>query len=158
MNLKVLTNDLQHCLEGALFKHRRKTLDDDSDELLDGIIGTDKKRFPAVFNRVGFYLLDNRTAWYEFKLPSGRFVGVSYDKSWFDFQLSNHNADENAISDADWKMIQHLITKGVLKWDERWNGEEYRRQRRRQHIDMSRRLLAFRKRVKAKIEEKKNGL
>lgn len=155
MNLKVLKNDLQSHLEGGLFHFRHQNADMDSDDLLNDIVGRQAPRIAPVFNRVGFYLLDNKTAWYEFKLPSGRFVGVKYGKEWFDFQMQIHNADEKPVCDEEWKMIQHLIKKGLLPNRGRWSDESYRRDRRRQKVDMDRHMLGFRRRMKIRLEEKR---
>ncbi|MCS5736618.1 hypothetical protein [Herbiconiux daphne] len=159
MNLKVLTNDLQSHLSGGLFQYRRKnsSLSDDDDKLLDDIIGWNTPRIAPVFNRVGFYLLDNKTAWYEFQMPSGRFVGIKYGKEWFDFQLSIHEADENPVGEEEWVMVKHLIKKGVLKWDKRWRDESYRRERKRQHIDSMKYVAQVKKRIRTKVEEKRKG-
>lgn len=159
MNVKVLENDLQKHLTGGLFKYKIEKMgseyDPDNDNLLDSIIGHDTPRIEPVFNRVGFYLLDNKTAWYEFQLPSGRFVGIKYGKDWFDYQMDIHNADENPVGEKEWVMVQHLIKKGVIPRDKRWRDEHYRRERRLNEIEMNRWMKDFRVRVKNRIEEKK---
>lgn len=141
MNIKVLKNDLQDHLTGCSFEFEIEMMgseyDPDNDNLLDSIIGRDAPRIEPVFNRVGFYLLDNKTAWYEFQLPSGRFVGIEYSKDWFDFQMEIHNADENPVGEEEWQMVEHLIKKGVIKSNKRWNNESYRRERRFHVIELT---------------------
>lgn len=159
MNIKVLKNDLQDHLTGGLFQYKVKKRglenDLDNDSLLDDIVGHDAPRIEPVFNRVGFYLLDNKTAWYEFQLPSGRFVGIKYGKDWFDFQMEIHNADENPVGEEEWQMVKHLIKKGVIKSDKRWSGEHYRRERRLRDIEMNRWHRDFKIRINKKLEERR---
>lgn len=112
------------------------------------------KRHPVVFNRVGHYL-DGDDCWWEFKKEDGTFVGIKADAEMFKYHLKTKNAEENPIGNEDWEVIKKLLDRRILKWTPQFRAEADRRRSFQMMRDMSRHLMGFKKRVKAKIAEKK---
>lgn len=157
MKLKVLPNPHQKSLDGRWLRMKLgDSYDEDSDKLLDPIIGWDTKRFEPVYNRVGWYKT-KEMSWYEWKLPSGRMVATLCNKDHFEYTLSTTKAKENPIGEVEWGMIQHLNLKGILKWSEEYQFESLRRYGREQEIRMKRSLLQMRKRIAEKKREVENA-
>lgn len=136
MNLKVLPNDYQKWLSLPCMT-------------VDKIFG-DVKLIPAQFNRVGFYMLDRKTAWYEFKLPDGTFFGVVERVEAFQGQLEMLEAEEHPYSDEAWEKLLWLLKRKVIKWDKKLRDEEWRRER----VDLSRSLARPAKRMHVRIRDR----
>lgn len=125
MKLKVLPNRYQ----GIFFNGvGRKGID----KVLCLIFGTYEVVEP-VYNRIGYYC-NKTSAWYEFKLPSGEFIGVrdsdkaEYTIITFQTDMEFKNSVENPIRDCDWEMISKLITNKVLKLSKKYDLEMFRRE------------------------------
>lgn len=143
MNLKVLPNDYQKWLSVPGMT-------------VSNIFGSDVKTFPATFNRVGFYMLDRTTAWYEFKMKDGTFLGVAEYASAFKTQLEIHEAEEHPYSNEAWEKLLWLLKHKVIKWDKKLRDEEWRRER----VDLNRSLARsvnrrIKKHLRDHLKEKK---
>lgn len=141
MKVKILKNDLQFDLEP--FWLDWKGIEEsqyDSDSLLDRIVGRNKRLVPVTFNRVGIYQT-TRGCWYEFKLPSGRFVAVECERDYFNRHLSEAVGEEQALTEEEWKMMLHLVERKIIPACDRYKRESWRRTTLRMKRDMNKSLM-----------------
>jgi hypothetical protein len=140
MKVKVLNNNLQINLDP--FWLNLRGMDEsklNSDSLLDRVIGSDKIIINPVFNRVGIYQTTTN-CWYEFKLPSGRYVAAMCEREYFDRHMSEAVGEEQALTEEEWQMMLHLIKRKIIPACDRYKRESWRRTVLRMKRDMNKRL------------------
>ena len=154
--VKVLTNDFQSSLDMHYRWGERGFGRAGRGEEFEFFNTHYYKPHSVVFNRVGHYL-DGTDCWWEFKLEDGSFRAIKADAEMFKYQLKIKNSEEKPFADEDWKAIERLLTRGTLKMTDQFRFEFDRRRSKEMAIDMGKRLVDFKKRVRAKVAAKKES-
>lgn len=154
MTIKVLPNDLQSsiALRYKMEKIHKKSIADNFDPL-DRIVGTvtQTPRFPAIYNRVGYYLRGN-LCWYEFQLLDNSFVAVESSKSLFNYKLSTINGGEICLLKKEAEALEILVSRGIIKPPKWYADYEQHLIHKNTGRRMKRQLLQMKARIKAKID------
>lgn len=147
VKIKVLPNPYQTSVKIWQWKNIRR-----AKEGLEPIGFDLVEHYPAhdvVYNRVGFYMTQ-QDCWLEFDMGEGIIKAITYDRETFMRHLKEKQHNEKPINKEDWDTISRLLDRGLISWTEKFQAESWRHRSRLLEIDSGKRLIAMRKRIKAK--------
>ena len=154
VKIKVLPNPYQDGVKLWEFKNKRRA--SEGLELVTFSMTEHYPVHPVMYHRSGFYMTQ-QDCWLEFDMGDGVIKAISYARETFIRHLKEKNHDEKPISKEDWDTIRRLLDRGILSWTEKFEAESWRQRSRVLAIDSGKRLIAMKKRIKQRLEEKKNG-
>lgn len=150
--LKVLPNPYQTSVSLWQWKNSRR-----AKEGLEPVEFDLIQHYPAhevVYNRVGFYMTPN-DCWLEFDMGDGLIKAISYDRENFHWDMKQLNDKETLLNPSQWAYIEALLRKGTVPWNEYFITQQVQQSKRQTEINMGIRLMALKKRIRAKLKELK---